>query len=280
MIYIGKSYLQLSKEEKDYFIDLYYKNKNMTVNDIGSKLGLSKRCTMSIFKELGINSKRKNRYILNENYFDNIDTPEKSYILGLIYADGYVGSKKFNNLAITQNNKDILEQVKRELEFTGDIRKGNKGSFENSKEGYVLNFSSEQIAKKLRELGLYPGKSLTISQIPNIDKSLKRHFLRGYFDGDGSISSYIHTFTKSGKNYSYHKGKMCIIATENMLKDFINTFNIEKYHISNSKTEQMKYIQIESKSELLKMYNLMYDECTICNKSKKEKWENLMSAII
>ena len=280
MNYIGKSYLQLNKEEKDYFIKLYYENTHLTVKQIGDALGLSKRCTMSIFKEYNINSKRKNRYTLDENYFEEINTQQKAYILGLIYADGYVGNEKFNNISLTQKEYKLLFEVKKELEFTGIIRLGNKGSFENSKPGYVLNFSSKKVANDLRKLGLYPKKSLTIDKIPNIRDELKRHFLRGYFDGDGSISKYIHKFKKANKEYSYVKGKMCIIATEKMLDDFIKTFNIEHYYISQSKTKEMKYIQIESKKELNRIYNLMYEDCCICNMIKKEKWNNLISAIM
>ena len=280
MNYIGKSYLQLNKEEKDYFIKLYYENTHLTVKQIGDALGLSKRCTMSIFKEYKTNSKRKNRYTLDENYFEEINTQQKSYILGLIYADGYVGNEKFNNISLTQKEYKLLYEVKKELEFTGRIRLGNKGGFENSKPGYVLNFSSEKVANDLRKLGLYPKKSLTIDKIPNIRDELKRHFLRGYFDGDGSISKYIHKFKKTNKEYSYVKGKMCIIATEKMLEDFIKTFNIEHYYISQSKTKEMKYIQIESKKELKRIYNLMYRDCCICNMIKKEKWDNLISAIM
>ena len=280
MNYIGKSYLQLNKEEKDYFIKLYYENTHLTVKQIGDALGLSKRCTMSIFKEYNINSKRKNRYTLDENYFEEINTQQKAYILGLIYADGYVGNEKFNNISLTQKEYKLLFEVKKELEFTGIIRLGNKGSFENSKPGYVLNFSSKKVANDLRKLGLYPKKYLTIDKIPNIRDELKRHFLRGYFDGDGSISKYIHKFKKTNKEYSYVKGKMCIIATEKMLEDFIKTFNIEHYYISQSKTKEMKYIQIESKKELNRIYNLMYEDCCICNMTKKEKWDNLISAIM
>ena len=42
----------------------------------------------------------------------------------------------------------------------------------------------------------------------------------------------------------------------------------------------MKYIQIESKKELNRIYNLMYEDCCICNMTKKEKWDNLISAIM
>ena len=115
MNYIGKSYLQLNKEEKDYFIKLYYENTHLTVKQIGDALGLSKRCTMSIFKEYKINSKRKNRYTLDENYFEEINTQQKAYILGLIYADGYVGNEKFNNISLTQKEYKLLFEVKKEL---------------------------------------------------------------------------------------------------------------------------------------------------------------------
>lgn len=280
MNYIGKSYLQLTEQEKEYFIKLYYDNLDLTVKEIGNKLGLSKRCTNLIFKEYSINSKRKNRYTLNEYYFERIDTQEKSYILGLIYSDGYVGDEKSNNISITQKEYQLLYEIKKEIEFTGDIRVGNKGGFENSKLGYVLNFSSKKMSSDLRKLGLYPNKSLTLEEIPDLRSNLKRHFFRGYFDGDGSISNYIHTFKKNNKNYSYRKGKMSLIATEKMLYNFVKTFNIEQYHISKSKTEQMKYLQIEAKKELVKIYELMYKDCSICNKTKKEKWDILMSAIM
>ena len=48
----------------------------------------------------------------------------------------------------------------------------------------------------------------------------------------------------------------------------------------NPKTKEMKYIQIESKKELNRIYNLMYEDCCICNMTKKEKWDNLISAIM
>lgn len=280
MKYIGKSYLQMTKEEKDYFIKLYYENKNLKVKEIGSKLGLSTRCTNSIFKEYNINSRLKNRYTLNENYFSKIDTSNKAYILGLIYADGFIGDSNSNNLSITQKDKEVLDFVKEEMNYTGQIRKGNKGGFENSQDLYVINFSNKKICDDLRKLGVYTNKSLTISKIPDIDKNLKKHFLRGYFDGDGSITLYTKKTTKNKKTYFYEKGKMSIIATDKMIEDFIRTFNITKYSVSKSKTYELKYIHINAKSELEYMYNLMYDEALFYNKRKKIIWDKIISAII
>lgn len=62
------------------------------------------------------------------------------HILRFIYADGFVGDERFNNIIIVVNDYEILELSARELEFTGEIRKTQKGGFTNSKSGYSLNF--------------------------------------------------------------------------------------------------------------------------------------------
>ncbi|ALP91774.1 hypothetical protein ATN24_16965 [Clostridium butyricum] len=71
----------------------------------------------------------KNRYVLNENYFNEINTEAKAYILGFIYADGFVGNENFNNIVIAVNDLEILEFIVKEIEFTGEIRKTKKGIY-------------------------------------------------------------------------------------------------------------------------------------------------------
>lgn len=162
-----KSYNELSKFDKQSIVETYYKNKNFTFKDIAYHLNVSERSVSRVLFEKGINTKRKNRYTLNEDYFNEIDSERKSYILGFIYADGYVGDNKHNNLVIAINDKELLDKIKQEINFTGDVVRTKKGGFENSKEGYKLNFSSEKLVNNLRKCGLYPNKSLTISQLPN-----------------------------------------------------------------------------------------------------------------
>jgi DNA-binding transcriptional regulator WhiA len=56
---------------------------------------------------------------MNENYFSKIDSHEKAYILGFIYADGSVQCKKGHyTLEITQNveRKDVLEHIIKALD--------------------------------------------------------------------------------------------------------------------------------------------------------------------
>ena len=44
-----------------------------------------------------------------------------------------------------------------------------------------------ELINDLENLGLHQNKTFTL-EYPNIDEKLERHFLRGYFDGDGYVS--------------------------------------------------------------------------------------------
>lgn len=279
---MGKSYRDLNSYDKYRIVDYYYKNKDISMDNIAINLNISDRAVRRVLKEEGINTRLKNRYILDENYFDCIDTESKAYILGFIYADGFVGDEKFNNIVIAVNDLEILEFIAKEFKFTGNIRKTNKGGFENSKCGYSLNFSSKIMASRLREIGLYPNKSLTIDTLPQIDKKLVRHFIRGYFDGDGSIvlshnTSYYKAIDGVIK-YIYPTYCFMILGTKGFLEEIIKEaeFNYAKIH--NTKSEKIKCIKINAKKEFNNIFKYLYDNSTIKLQRKYNKWNEIKSA--
>ncbi len=132
------------------------------------------------------------KYPLNEKYFDIIDTQEKAYILGFIYADG-CNLKDYNYISIQLARKDIdiLYQISERLfpenphdrvSFVDRIKKGKLLHHA------VITFNSKYMCGILDNLGCSPRKSLTL-QFPNWlnDPELQRHFIRGYYDGDGGV---------------------------------------------------------------------------------------------
>lgn len=279
---MGKSYRDLNSYDKYRIVDYYYKIKDISMDNIAINLNISDRAVRRVLKEEGINTRLKNRYILDENYFDCIDTESKAYILGFIYADGFVGDEKFNNIVIAVNDLEILEFIAKEFKFTGNIRKTKKGGFENSKCGYSLNFSSKIMASRLREIGLYPNKSLTIDTLPQIDKKLVRHFIRGYFDGDGSIvlshnTSYYKAIDGVIK-YIYPTYCFMILGTKGFLEEIIKEaeFNYAKIH--NTKSEKIKCIKINAKKEFNNIFKYLYDNSTIKLQRKYNKWNEIKSA--
>lgn len=278
-----KSYRELKEADKIDIINHYYNDIKKSFLEISNVLNVSERSISRVLKEANINTKRKNRYTLDESFFGNIDCEEKAYILGLIYADGYVGDEHFNNIVIALNDRDLLEAVAQKLKFTGDIRVSKKGGFENSKEGNVLNFSSEIMANDLRILGLFPNKSLTLNKLPKIAENLYRHFIRGYFDGDGTIviskkTSY-HQVAGVKKKYEYPSLRFGLLGVKEFLESIANIASLELYSIRNTKCEQIKELSVSSKKELKHIYDFLYNDSKIFLKRKYDKWLKVLECL-
>jgi hypothetical protein len=279
-----KNYSKLTDEEKKDIAELYYKN-TMTIAEMTLSLGLTARTIPQVLKEAGINTRITNRYTLNENYFSEIDTEEKAYLLGMLYADGFVGDEKHNNivLSLKKSDRHLLERFAELIEFTGEIRDSK------TKNGYgegfqcILNFSSPKMAGDLRDIGVYPGKSLTMTELPNIDESLLRHFVRGYFDGDGGISSttYVETDRRSSgrvRVYDRTNFSFTLIGTEPFLSKIQSILPAETFFYD-SKTEEMKYLCTRSESSICEIYKYLYDESSIFLHRKFDSWQEIIGAI-
>lgn len=279
----SKSYNRLTDLDKKQIIEYYYTYKDDTFSKLAERLSVSKRAITRVLREFNINTKRKNRYTLNENYFNQVDTEAKAYILGFIYADGFVGSDKYNNVVISSIDKEILEKIKYEMNFSGEIRTGNKGGFENSKIGYVLNFSSKILTDDLRKIGLYPNKSLTVEYVPRLREDLVRHFIRGYFDGDGSImlshNTAYHTVAGVRKKYTYPTFMFDLLGTELMLNEIKRIMNLKSHSLLNTKTQEIKRLACRSKGEAEKIFKYLYNNSTIYMERKYQKWLFVLSAI-
>ena len=123
----------------------------------------------------------------NENFF-KVWTPEMAYVLGFFTADGNMIKNKrgahFISIEIT--DKDILEEMKKAIGSNHKISI-RKNQFPE-KDSYRLQIGSKVMFNDLLKLGITPNKSKTID-LPEIPKNYFSDFLRGYFDGDGHVST-------------------------------------------------------------------------------------------
>lgn len=116
--------------------------------------------------------------------FKVIDTPEKAYVLGLIYSDGYV---KYNNgyhhtIVLHNDDVELLELIKQKFPFY-NLRKHTYKSMK-------LESCSKECVIDLYNNGVFERKSTDnkdLLRFPEISKELQSHFIRGFFDGDGSV---------------------------------------------------------------------------------------------
>jgi hypothetical protein len=132
-----------------------------------------------------IEDRRKNKP--NDTFLNVIDTEEKAYFLGLMMSDGYINVSKSRQYSykkfgifIKDTDDKVILNICSLLGITPSYRKDTKM--------VGFNVSSDQIIKRLEDFGISQNKTYKELHIPNIDKSLIRHFIRGYFDGDGSVS--------------------------------------------------------------------------------------------
>lgn len=167
-------------------LDLY--NQGLQPIEIGEKLGYSNSTISKYLKKVGITHKRDyskhrrsriGRHHINEDFFESIDTEAKAYFLGLMYSDGSVSKNQFY---LKLKDEDIIIKFKECLECDYPIRRVYYGGYDS----YILEVSSQKSCNNLIKWGCVPNKTKVI-QLPNIKKDLLRHFIRGFFDGDGCL---------------------------------------------------------------------------------------------
>lgn len=178
----------------DKIIELYKLN---SMTSIAKILSIDPSVVKRILKENNIDIKKINhrKYLINENFFDNIDTEKKAYMLGFLFADGAVAKDKYSfTLSLAIKDKAILEKFANYIFIDNTINHIKNYIYKN-KEYSKINFCSKYMIEKLINYGCTPAKSLTL-QFPNLTNPfILRHFIKGYFDGDGSIASKTHIFT-------------------------------------------------------------------------------------
>ena len=184
----------LTKDEEVEIINKY--NQGISISQLSREYGIYWRGIKNILTNNGVIT--RTFYKINEQYFDKIDTPNKAYILGLLYADGantsnYEKPRYCISICLKQNDYKILEDIRNEIGYSeAPIKLKQYGKTPTAK----LDICTKHIVLRLHELGVVPNKTFKIKFPEWLDQSLYSHFIRGYFDGDGCIT---HGTIRQGK---------------------------------------------------------------------------------
>ena len=251
-----------------------------TIEEITDKYFKDKYCSGEInmvLRKLGITRPNGTQAKINHDYFENIDSEHKAYWLGFIYADGSITKKVYEKGSYTYRlrmelmfeDKYILEQMALDLE--SDLKPKEYYNDTSHFEGYnkpkhtaYIMFSSKKMGEDLVKLGVVPNKTLILKSLPSIPDNLMKHFIRGYFDGDGSV--YL---TKDNTIKTAFYGTHDFI---NSIQDFlIKELDLTKKKITDQKEANVSFVGM-AKQESEKIYHYMYDEATIFLNRKYEKY--------
>lgn len=239
-------------EQVAYIIDKYL-NNNYTLKQLGKEFNCSYGSIRNLLNKHNISSRgNKQGYPRNEFYFSKIDTEEKAYWLGFLYADGCVHSNN-NEISLNITDKEHIEKFKQAIgAINHNITEINDDRWKNAKTLYQFSIKDAQLHKDLIHWGCVPQKTLTIEKIPNIPRDYVSHFIRGYFDGDGSLH-----YLQGTNNYriSFTSG------SASFLKDIQKELEVN-LSLSQEKNTNTYQLQISGRKQIERILNYLYNNST------------------
>lgn len=277
----------MSKLTDDKIKDIYYNEylKDVAAYILEEKYELYKGYLYRHFNRLGLplrsNSINSKKHTFNENYFEVIDSEDKAYWLGFIYADGYITSKRKQcnrTLGVSLNEKDKkhLEKLNKCLDSNVEIKTyvETSGFGKGNKYCRVL-FTSQKITDDLINLGVYEKKSSILSY-PDIPEEYIKDFIRGYFDGDGSIWKQDGKYEQFNINFVGTHEVLMFIQEHLLTKDIIT-----RIYPLNKRKENQKVLNFKFGGNYLtyKFLNYLYENSNMYLDRKFELYKELQSKI-
>ena len=255
--------LKYSEEQIKEFGE-YYKAGH-SLKETAEKFGVNYHTLKQNLIRFGYRTPKKkleNQRVEEILYFDKIDTPEKAYLLGFLFSDGYIAKTAYGvtiGLALQLQDKYILEYIKQAWGVDNKI-----SEYKNSAK---IQVTDSHMYNRLVELGIQEDKSHQDYILPNIDENLLNSFILGYFDGDGCITI---------KSTGYSVISICCnskIFLESV-KQFLNKNGIETRDVTIEKRPKnnIYVLYISKRAEQIKFMDFIYKDSSIFLKRKHDKF--------
>jgi hypothetical protein len=277
-----KSKLNISAEQlkKDY-------NDLKSINAVARKYNVDSGTIKSRLIKFKIKYKPALKYNCDWDFFSK-DTEESFYWAGFIVADGCVKvrksshgyGKEFYEMSIglsiiDENHLDKFKQCLqsnhpvKNFKVKGRSYKGNQYSETYKSE---ITIVSKKICDDLLKFNVVPRKSL-IYNYPEwiIGHPLENHFVRGYFDGDGSL------YASKSKNKKTEQFHFNVLGTENCLKNIKNFLNLMESVSKIRKIKNIYSLDYGGNNLVKKICKILYENSSIFLKRKYEKYLNLLN---
>jgi hypothetical protein len=256
---------RLSHREKTELFTKYETGK-YTGADLAEYYNISSVAVNALLRRHGYIAKSQSelqrKYDIDETFFDVIDTEEKAYFLGILYADGtHITERNAVTLSLNEDDKNLLQRLNNLLQPLKPLQYVN---IKNGKNQYRLTIQNKKISKRMLELGLVKAKTHKIIFPEWIDKTLIRHFVRGYFDGDGCVSN--RAFSMVGTESFLNSVQIILIDELGLSKT-----KFDKRH--KNRKDNITSIRYCGKNNLKKIMDWFYADANIYLNRKLEKFK-------
>lgn len=221
-------------------------------------------------------------YYKDLTYFSTIDTEPKAYWLGFLYADGWVFGGRLG-IKLQRRDREHLVAFSQAIFGCDRVKDGvsrgstlDTGRVIRGGDHSVVTVSSVEMVGQLAVLGMVPKKSLThgLPTATQVPSHLLRHFIRGYFDGDGSIS---HRTAQGAKRWI-----VTVLSSRPFCERF--TEHVETtlgIHITPTKREgKISAVSISGNRQIKRFMDWLYDEATVWLPRKRALYDELRADLI
>ena len=266
----------LTDEQKSIIYQLYVNEKRgqaACARAAGTSVRIVKRylqeekIPIRNFSEAATASNMNRRqYDINDDYFCH-ESPNMAYLLGFIAADGSI-SKRENELKIGLSavDKEFLQTLATEMGSNRQVKEYTNAAGYNCCEWHC---SSKKIKDTLAKYNIVPAKTYTFTFPRHLKREYWIDFIRGYFDGDGCIS----TAGKSALRWQIVAANKDVLQT--IIDYFWEEYNIPKVSIQEKGSTPCYYFQY-STSATKQIYKILYRENSLYLPRKKEKFDTLL----
>ena len=262
-------YKRTSDKEKVEIVKRYGGGENTT--ELAKVYGISAPAIYGILKRRGVvlrdQAAAQRKYPLKEDFFDNIDTQEKAYFLGLLYADGHNNSDRNTvNISLQEKDKHILDFFTKIIQPTKPLQFIPATNPKHS-DCYRMVMSSKHISAQLSMWGCTPKKTHTLTFPEWLDKDLVPHFMRGYWDGDGWVGEKAMSIV-GAESFVTSVGE--ILKTVLNVNSYTSTRHPERNH-------NIRTMEVSGKIQCLNVLDWLYEdtEQDLYLKRKYDRYLNL-----
>lgn len=215
---------------------------------------------------------RKRQYNVNDSYFHIIDSEDKAYWLGFLYADGYITGENRIGLSLASTDLAHIEKFKASISSESPINNYETETAYGLAKYSRIIVSSKEMYLDLISHGLIERKTDHITfPVNSIPEELVNHFIRGYFDGDGCMS---------GLKKETYAIKIC--GTESILRSFESFLPIDKKErklYQRNEGQVVKSLDISGKNQLVNCINYLYKNATIFLDRKYLKTQSVLNEL-
>jgi len=281
---------KITTEDNKIIKKLYLEGKTIQyIHQNYFKDRLSEGGVNYVLRKMGITRSSGKQSNIDHSYFSIIDTEEKAYWLGFIVADGSVRhiiekgesyvlrfELRIEDRYMVENLTKCLKSDNKVKEYYSERDMIRNSNFKKPKYNAYNSFYSKQIFEDLSKYGIVQNKTHLLNNLPtNIDNNLMKHFIRGYFDGDGTVYSY------KEKGSEKVKLRFGFYGTHNYVKsirDYLGkeadlSMNVNPY---DQKEAEVSFILYTTQNNIKDFYNYTYNDATIYLTRKRRKFDDYL----